>query len=167
MTPEPVLVALGANLGDPLLTLDRAVRSLRDEAGLARISSPWRTAPVGGPPGQPDYINAVALLFPPEELHGPRRLLDRLLALEKEHGRERTERWAARTLDLDLLAFGERHVSEPGLDVPHPRLQERVFVMAPLAELWPDWRHPSSGRSARELAAELGSNGCVRLPVRW
>ena len=167
MTPEPVLVALGANLGRPLETLDLAVSSLRHDAGLARISSPYRTAPVGGPPGQPDYINAVALLFPPEQLAEPRALLDWLLALEVRHGRERGERWAARTLDLDLLAFGSRSVSEPGLEVPHPRLTERAFVVEPLAGLWPDWRHPVSGRTARELARSFPPGGSLRLPVRW
>lgn len=162
-----MLVALGANLGEPLLTLDSAVRSLRQHAGLVRVSSPWRTAPVGGPAGQPDYINAVALLNPPGELAGPRRLLDWLLDLERRHGRERTERWSARTLDLDLLAYGGRSVTEPGLELPHPRLADRAFVLAPLAELWPDWRHPLTGRPARELSDGLGTAGVTRLPARW
>lgn len=165
--PEPVLIALGANLGDPLTTLDEAVRSLRLEAGLLRVSSPWRTAPVGGPPGQPDYINAVALLNPPEDLRDPRQLLDWLLELERRHGRERKERWSARTLDLDLLAFGARSLREPGLELPHPRLEDRAFVLAPLAELWPAWRHPQSGRSAEELVARLDTAGVTRLAARW
>lgn len=167
MEHEPVLVALGANLGDPLATLDRAVTRLRQAAGLARISSPWRTEPVGGPPDQPDYINAVALLFPPPALAEPRALLEWLLALEREHGRERGERWAARTLDLDILAFGQRTVDETGLTIPHPRLGERAFVVEPLAELWPDWTHPLTGAAARTLAGRLGGSGSERLPVRW
>lgn len=165
--PEPVLVALGANLGEPLATLDAAVRSLRLEAGLLRVSSPWRTSPVGGPEGQPDYINAVALLNPPDSLAQPRLLLDWLLDLERRHGRERTERWSARTLDLDLLVYGARAVSEPGLELPHPRLEERAFVLAPLAELWPAWRHPLSGRSASGLLNELNGSGVTRLTARW
>ena len=166
--PEPVLIALGANLGDPLATLDAAMRKLRQQGGLLRASSPWRTAPMGGPAGQPDYINAVALLNPPENLAEPRRLLDWLLELERSHGRERTERWSARTLDLDLLAYGTRAVSEAGLELPHPRLQERAFVLAPLAELWPDWTHPDSdGVTARELLDRLDTAGVTRLPARW
>lgn len=140
---------------------------MRQEAGLLRASSPWRTEPVGGPAGQPDFINAVALLDPPEALADPRRLLDWLLELERNHGRERQERWAARTLDLDLLAYGERRLSEPGLELPHPRLTERVFVLAPLAELWPAWQHPLTGLTAANMLAGLDATGVIRLPARW
>lgn len=164
---EPVLVALGANLGDPLETLDSAVSRLRQDAGLLRISSPWRTRAVGGPQGQPDYLNAVALLHPKAKLAEPAALLDWLLALEREHGRIRGERWEARTLDLDLLAFGTRELDERGLQLPHPRLQQRAFVLAPLAELWPDWRHPRTGLTARELLATVEQDGVTRLPARW
>lgn len=164
---EPVLVALGANLGEPLLTLDSAVRRLRQDAGLLRASSPWLTKAVGGPAGQPDYVNAVALLSPPEGLATPGRLLDWLLELEREHGRVRQERWEARTLDLDLLAFGQQQLEQPGLQVPHPRLHERAFVLAPLAELWPDWQHPQLGRSAAQLLAAADRSGVTRLQARW
>lgn len=164
---EPILIALGANLAEPFDTLRSALRSLRAEAGLLRVSSPYRTAPVGGPSGQPDYINAAALLRPVEHLPGPAELLDWLLELEREHGRTRSERWAARTLDLDLLAWGERKLDLPGLNLPHPRLQERAFVLAPLAELWPGWRHPISGLSARELLARVDLSGIDRLRMRW
>lgn len=164
---EPVLIALGANLGDPLDTLDRTVQLLRLEAGLLRVSSPWLTTPVGGPPGQPDFINAVALAVPPAPLREPRVLLDWLLAVERRFGRERSERWAARTLDLDLLAFGDRVLDLPGLQLPHPRLAERPFVLAPLSELWSDWRHPVTGATAADLLARTGSAGVTRLPPRW
>lgn len=164
---EAVVVALGANLGEPLDTLDRAVQLLRREAGLLRASSPWLTTPVGGPAGQPDYVNAVVLAVPPEPLRDPQVLLAWLLALERRFGRERSERWAARTLDLDLLAFGDRVLDLPGLQVPHPRLAERPFVLAPLAELWPDWRHPVSGERAADLLVRTGSAGVTRLPPRW
>lgn len=158
---------MGANLGEPLDTLDRAVQFLRHEAGLLRASSPWLTAPVGGPAGQPDYVNAVVLAVPPEPLRDPQVLLEWLLALERRFGRERSERWAARTLDLDLLAFGDRVLDRPGLQLPHPRLAERPFVLAPLAELWPDWRHPVAGERAADLLALTGSAGVTRLPPRW
>lgn len=167
MRPEPILLALGANLEDPLATLGQVVARLRAEAGLLRVSSPYRTAPVGGPAGQPDFINAVALLRPVATLPDPQQLLAWLLELEREHGRIRTERWAARTLDLDLLAWGERQLELPGLSLPHPRLQERAFVLAPLAELWPEWQHPLSGLSAADLLQQVGAVGVNRLPVRW
>lgn len=167
MKPEPILVALGANLADPFDTLSSALGRLRAEAGLLRVSSPYRTVPVGGPPGQPEFVNAVALLRPVAQLPEPKQLLDWLLQLEREHGRTRSERWAARTLDLDLLAWGDRRLDLPGLDLPHPRLQERAFVLVPLAELWPDWRHPVTALSARELLARVDRSGVDRLPMRW
>lgn len=167
MTPEPILVALGANLADPLATLDQVLTVLRAEAGLLRVSSPYRTAPVGGPPGQPDFINAVALLRPVAALPTPEQLLAWLLQLEQQHGRVRSERWAARTLDLDLLAWGQRQLDQPGLSLPHPRLQERAFVLAPLVELWPQWRHPVTGLSAAELLNRLDCSGVSRLAARW
>lgn len=167
MSHEPILIALGANLGDPLATLDSAVTRLRQEAGLLRTSSPWRTAAVGGPAGQPDYINAVALLRRVPALPSPELLLGWLLELERQHGRVRGERWEARTLDLDLLAWGERKVDQPGLQLPHPRLHERAFVLAPLAELWPDWPHQQTGKTATNLLGELSLHGVTRLPARW
>ena len=166
-TLRPALVALGANLGEPLAALDAVMLQLRREAGLLRASSPWLTAAVGGPAGQPDYINAVALLLPPPALARPAALLDWLLQLELDHGRVRTERWAARTMDLDLLAVGDLVLDEPGLQLPHPRLAERAFVLAPLAELWPGWSHPQSGETAADLLARQDPAGVTRLQARW
>lgn len=167
MKPEAILVAIGANLGDPLATADAVVGRLRAEGGLLRASSPYLTEPVGGPAGQPDFINAVVLLRSVPQLPDPQSLLRWLLQLEHEYGRQRTERWSARTLDLDLLAWGERQLAVPGLSLPHPRLHERPFVLAPLAELWPDWRHPGLGATAPELLAQLDQSGVTRLPARW
>lgn len=115
---------------------------------MTRRSSLWRTRPVGGPLEQPDYLNAVLALRPAEGVAAPARLLERLLSVEAEQGRARRRRWEARTLDLDLLAFGERVVREPGLTLPHPRMMERAFVLAPLSEIAPEWRHPVDGRRA-------------------
>lgn len=129
-----VFIALGSNLGDRDAHLRGALRAL-DDSGLVRVlrcSTFHETAAVGGPPGQPNYLNAVAEV---ETVLSPRGLLALLHEIERRHGRERGERAAPRTLDLDLLLFGERSIDEPGLHVPHPRMWQREFVMRPLAEL--------------------------------
>jgi 2-amino-4-hydroxy-6-hydroxymethyldihydropteridine diphosphokinase len=154
-------VGLGSNLGDRAAHLEAAVAGLAATPGarLLACSSLYETEPVG-PPGQGPYLNAVALL---ETRLPPRALLARLLELEAAAGRTRSgARNEARTLDLDLLLYGERCVDEPGLVVPHPRLHERPFVLEPLRELAPDARHPRLGRSARELAAALEASGAWR-----
>lgn len=129
-----VFIGLGSNLGDRQEHLRAALRELA-EAGDIRVlacSSFHETDPVGGPPGQPRYLNAVAELV--TEL-GPRALLERLFEVEQRHGRERSVRHGPRTLDLDLLVYRERIIDEPDLCVPHPRMWERAFVMEPLAEI--------------------------------
>ena len=149
-------IALGANLGDPVATLV-AVRP-RLEALLAawaagapvrcRWSPLFRTAPVGGPAAQPDYINA-ALLLEPCPTASPLQLLQQLLALERQFGRVRDQRWGPRRLDLDLLWCGEHGSQGPELELPHPRLAERAFVLAPLAAIDPDLLVPLPAGSAR------------------
>lgn len=110
---------------------------------VVAVSSLYETAPVGGPP-QGDYLNAVILL---DTSATAREVLGHCLSVERERGRERAERWAARTLDLDVLVAGEERIDEPGFVVPHPRLAERRFVLVPLAEVWtgplPDGRAPA------------------------
>jgi 2-amino-4-hydroxy-6-hydroxymethyldihydropteridine diphosphokinase len=149
-------VALGANLGDPRTTLEAAVVALDRSEGIRVLAvSPWlRTAPVGGPPGQPPFENGVLELA---TTLGPRALLDRLLAVEARFGRDRAHevRHGPRTLDLDLLLYGDERIAEPDLEVPHPRLEERLFVLRPLAALAPGRRLPRSGRTVRERVAEL------------
>jgi 2-amino-4-hydroxy-6-hydroxymethyldihydropteridine diphosphokinase len=147
-------VGLGSNLGDREARLRAALDGLRTTPGVASLacSSLYETAPVG-PPGQGPYLNAVARL---ETRLAPRALLARLQALERAAGRVRSGvRNEARTLDLDLLLYGDACIDEPGLEVPHPRLHERPFVLAPLRELAPDEVHPRLGRPVRELAAAL------------
>lgn len=139
-------VALGANLGDARGTLLRAFESLArlPQTRLVARSSLYRTAPIDAP-GQPDYINAVAQIattLPPLEL------LHELQAIEQAFGRERLYRNAPRTLDLDLLLYGEHCLDTPELILPHPRLAERAFVLAPLAELDPDLVIPGRTRVA-------------------
>jgi len=136
MSGARVAIALGSNLDDP----EAQVRRAFDEIGalpatrlLAR-SSLYRTGPVGYAE-QPDFVNACALV---ETSLAPRALLDELLAIEQRHGRVRTIPNGPRTLDLDLILYGDRHIDEPGLTVPHPRAHERDFVLKPLLEIWPD-----------------------------
>ncbi|MEX2543036.1 MAG: 2-amino-4-hydroxy-6-hydroxymethyldihydropteridine diphosphokinase [Trueperaceae bacterium] len=168
MAPELALIGLGSNLEDPARQLRTASMELARCGSVEALSSLYRTAPVGGPAGQPDFLNAVLALAPNASLATPRAMLDALLAIERRHGRTRRVPWEARTLDLDLLAFGERTVVEPGLSVPHPRLLERAFVLAPLCEALPEWRHPLTGASACEALALLPSAPPVtRTGLDW
>jgi 2-amino-4-hydroxy-6-hydroxymethyldihydropteridine diphosphokinase len=140
-------VGLGSNLGDR-----RAIfASALDALGPRRVSRILETEPWGRA-DQPRFLNAVAELDTDLE---PEALLARLMDVEARHGRIRTERWGPRTLDLDLLLYGDRAVSAPGLTVPHPRLAERRFVLEALAELAPDLRVPGADRTVRELLARL------------
>jgi len=151
-------VALGSNLGERRANLDAAVERLAaapEVRVLARSS--WReTAPVGGPPGQPDYLNGVVEV---ETSLAPRELLSRIKEIEQELGRVRAERWGPRAIDCDLVLYGGAVVDEPGLTVPHPRMRERRFVLSPLAEVAPEARDPVTGLTAGELLARLDGNG--------
>ena len=152
MNAERVFVGLGANLGDPQATLKHALAALAALPQTEQVaqSSLYRTAPVQA--SGPDFINAVAELRTALQ---PQALLHALQAIESAHGRERPYRNAPRTLDLDLLLFGQRVVHEPGLEVPHPRLHERAFVLQPLLELAPTLVHPRLGSLLLLLAATV------------
>jgi len=154
---EPVFIALGSNLGDRagLLLAGLARLSRLEGFELAGLSQIYETEPVG-PAGQGPYLNAV---LAGRTVLEPRRLLQEMLRIEGELGRVRQQRWGPRTLDLDLLDYGGLVVDEPGLELPHPRLHERPFVLAPLCDLAPDWRHPRLGKTARELLNETGMDG--------
>jgi 2-amino-4-hydroxy-6-hydroxymethyldihydropteridine diphosphokinase len=138
-------VGLGANLGDREATIRAALEAL---PGLVAVSSLRETDPVGVT-DQPRFLNGVAAV---ETELSARELLDALLEIERELGRERRERWGPRTIDLDLLLFGEEQIDERGLSVPHPRLHERRFALEPLSELAPDALIPGRGRVADVLA---------------
>ena len=127
-------IGLGANLGDARATLGAAIDALRalPQSALLTVSSVWRSAPIDS--SGPDYLNAVALI---ETRLAPQALLEALQRIERAHGRERPYRNAPRTLDLDLLLYGEESIATPTLQVPHPRLHERAFVLRPLAEVAP------------------------------
>lgn len=146
---------MGANLGRPLAALRGAVAEIGSLGRVEARSRIYATAPVGGPPGQPDYRNAVILVRPAPAATDPKAFLAALLEIEAHFGRERRERWAARTLDLDLLALDDVVRNDPGLILPHPRMMERAFVLVPLLDVAPEWRHPLTGRSVREALAAL------------
>ena len=160
-------LALGANMGDPLASLRSAKRRLERLAEPVGASSLYRTEPVGGPAGQPRYLNAVLVLRIPASLRDPRALLDVCLDIEREHGRVRRERWSARTLDVDVLDLDGRIVDESGLQLPHPRMMDRAFVLAPLCEVAPGWTHPRSGVAACARLSELDGSGIERTRLRW
>ncbi|TVR11610.1 MAG: 2-amino-4-hydroxy-6-hydroxymethyldihydropteridine diphosphokinase [Phormidium sp. GEM2.Bin31] len=147
---DPVAIALGSNLGDSRGMLEGAVNELRSLLGGLQQSHWYRTKPVGPP--QPDYLNGCVIGTTSLE---PLELLQRLLEIEAAFGRVRGERWGARTLDLDLLLYGDRILDHPQLQVPHPRLAERAFVLVPLAEIAPHWRDPRSGNSIKQLQEAL------------
>ena len=150
-------IALGSNLGDRagylLLALSRL--SSLPQTRLSRLSQVYQTDPVG-PPGQGPYLNMVAEI---ESGLEPQSLMQALLEIEKSLGRERTVRWGARTLDLDLLLYGEWVADIPQLTLPHPRLHERAFVLAPLCDLIPEARHPNLGVTYRQLLERVDSKG--------
>lgn len=146
---ERVFVGLGANLGDAVATLRAAIAAIDALPGTrcVRRSSLYRSAPVDTT--GPDFVNAVVELRTSLE---PEALLRELLAIEQRFGRQRPHRHAPRTLDLDLLAWGDRQVASPSLVLPHPRLHERAFVLVPLAEVAPELPWPMvSGQLVERL----------------
>jgi 2-amino-4-hydroxy-6-hydroxymethyldihydropteridine diphosphokinase len=157
---HPACIALGANIGEPLRQIEAgfsALAALPRTRLLAR-SSLYRSAPVGYA-DQPDFINAVAMI---ETALDPHALLAALLAIERAQGRVRDFPNAPRTLDLDIVLYGDLVLHEPGLTIPHARMLERAFVMVPLAEIAPDARVPGQGRVS-ELAARLEAGGVAQL----
>ncbi|MDP9243108.1 MAG: 2-amino-4-hydroxy-6-hydroxymethyldihydropteridine diphosphokinase [Actinomycetota bacterium] len=129
----PAFIGLGSNLGDRLQNLEAAVQALSETPGIRVVhsSSVYETAPVGGPP-QGDYLNAVLEI---ETGLKPRELLAALQEVERKLGRVRDERFGPRTIDVDLLTYHDDVIDEPDLQIPHPRMHERAFVLVPLAEL--------------------------------
>lgn len=149
---DRVAIALGSNLGDRVGHLDHAVARLQTLVRTLRVSRYYETAPVGGSGPQPLYLNAAVVGTTPL---APRHLLDALLEIEAERGRERPRPNAPRTLDLDLILYADRLIDEAGLVVPHPRFRERRFVLEPLAEIAPDLVDPSSHETVASLLRRL------------
>lgn len=154
-------IGLGSNLGDPETQLTSALAALNGlpDTGLVRCSSFYRSKPLG-PGDQPDFINAVALL---DSGLTAKALLARLQSIENRQGRIRDGiKWGPRTLDLDMLLYGDEIIDEPGLMVPHPEMRHRNFVLIPLLELAPDIEIPGLGRADKFLA-DTGRAGITKL----
>lgn len=143
-----VAVALGSNLGDRRHHLDFAFEQLSTILSGLRVSAIRETEPFDVPDPQPPYLNAVVTA---ESAMEPDELMLALLAIERARGRQRPSARAPRTLDLDLILFGDRVVAAPQLTIPHPRFRERRFVLEPLAELAPEWKDPVTGKTMGEL----------------
>jgi 2-amino-4-hydroxy-6-hydroxymethyldihydropteridine diphosphokinase len=156
-------IALGSNLGDRRDFLERALHALREHPGVfvGRVSSFRETKPVGGPRGQGAYLNAAAEL---QTDLAPLELLRLLLEVERRLGRVRGERWGPRTIDLDLLLYGDLVCTTPELTLPHPRLHERRFVLEPLDEVAPLMVHPLLGRTVRQLLNQLLVEDAAPVP---
>ena len=158
--PVRACIGLGGNVGDAAATLRAAFDALERLPGTHLLArSRFYRTPAWGNEAQPDFVNAAALLDTTLE---PQALLDALLSVERAFGRERRERWGPRTLDLDLLLYGDEVIDVPGLRVPHPHLHERAFVLRPLADIAPQANVPGRGRVA-ELLARVDSSGCIPL----
>ena len=147
-------LALGANLGDRLRTMvEAAARIARlAESGVGSHSNVYETAPVGGPPGQPDYLNAVVKI---ETLRSPHDLLAACLAIERDLGRQRSVPNGPRTIDIDILLYDDAVLFSDDLIIPHPRLHTRCFVLQPLADIEPALVHPGLGATVGELLERL------------
>ncbi|AFZ53946.1 2-amino-4-hydroxy-6-hydroxymethyldihydropteridin epyrophosphokinase [Cyanobacterium aponinum PCC 10605] len=154
------VIALGSNLGDSQKILNEAIFTLKETEKIQLINhSHWyQTKPVGPP--QPDYLNGCAII---NTTLSPHQLLNTLLEIEKKFGRERKEKWGARTLDLDLIFYGDLILNTSTLEIPHPRMRERTFVLEPLAEIAPHWIDPVTGLRVSELLINISENKTLNL----
>ena len=154
------VIAMGSNLGDRLDYLQGGLDGLFDTPRITflAVSPVYETTPVGGPE-QPDYLNAVVIA---ETSMPARAVLERCLSLEDAYGRVRDERWGPRTLDLDLIIYGDEVSNSPGLTLPHPRAHERAFVLAPWLDADPQAQLPGCGPVA-DLLAAVGTAGIARV----
>lgn len=152
-------IALGSNLGESQQILEQAIQQLdtHSEVRVSAVSSWYETLPVG--PEQPNYLNGCALLT---TSLSPGNLLATLLKIENEFGRVRQERWGARTLDLDILLYDDQVLETEHLQIPHPRMRERAFVLVPLAEIAPNWLDPVTGSAIAQLKHNIDCSGILQ-----
>jgi 2-amino-4-hydroxy-6-hydroxymethyldihydropteridine diphosphokinase len=145
-------IALGSNMGDSLAILSAALEALAQIPGIIieAKSSCYKTKAIG--PEQPDYFNGCATL---QVAISPEKLLENLLAIEQKFGRLRRDRWSPRTLDLDLLLYDDLILNQTNLQIPHPRMCQRAFVLVPLAEIAPDWIEPISQQLIQDLLKQV------------
>jgi 2-amino-4-hydroxy-6-hydroxymethyldihydropteridine diphosphokinase len=148
-----VILCLGSNLGDRMRHLERALEELRKQIMLERISSVYETRPVGLE-DQPWFLNLVCMGV--TRLR-PRATLEFALEVENALGRKREERFGPLSIDIDIIAYDDRVIRESDLEIPHPRMSQRGFVLEPLAEIAPEWKHPVEGRSVAEMLEGLTS----------
>ncbi|MDJ0678234.1 MAG: 2-amino-4-hydroxy-6-hydroxymethyldihydropteridine diphosphokinase [Xenococcaceae cyanobacterium MO_167.B52] len=155
-----VVIALGSNLGDSRQTLEDALIALNQIPGIKvlKTSGWYQTKPVGPP--QADYLNGCAIL---EVQQTPEELLSLLQATELQFGRVRGEKWAARTLDLDIILYEDLILDHPLLKIPHPLFTERAFVLVPLAEIAGDWVDPRSENAIAKLAQNVDCSGVKKI----
>ncbi|MDX2213210.1 MAG: 2-amino-4-hydroxy-6-hydroxymethyldihydropteridine diphosphokinase [Oculatellaceae cyanobacterium bins.114] len=160
MQQHRAAIALGSNLGDSHAILKAALTTLNQTPGITlEIASNYYQTLAVGPP-QPDYLNCCAIV---STNLTPEQLLRSLLAIELQFGRIRRERWGPRLLDLDLLLFDDSILSLPNLQLPHPRMHERAFVLVPLAEIAPNWVDPISGKAIADLAKTVDCSGVTLI----
>jgi 2-amino-4-hydroxy-6-hydroxymethyldihydropteridine diphosphokinase len=158
--PHRAAIGLGSNLGDSKAILEAGLKSLANHPGLMlQAQSPvYQTVAVGPP--QPDYLNLCALFATRLD---PETFLQTLLQTEAQFGRVRRERWGPRLLDLDLLLFDDLILDRPHLQIPHPRMRERAFVLVPLNDIAPTWIDPVSKKSIADLVKQVDCSGVTRL----
>lgn len=160
-----VYIGIGSNLGDRLQHLRSSLNRIKahPKVNLIAVSSIYETAPIGGPPQDP-FLNGTCAV---KTSLRPAALLGLLLDTEERMGRIRRERWGPRVIDLDLLLYGEWMLKTPTLEIPHPRLAERSFVLVPLAEIAPAAPVPGTGRTVQELLQDLPPTGVQLFRRRW
>ncbi len=160
LSDTPSAIALGSNQGPSRTVLEAAIKTLSSTPGIAlQAQSSWYQTQAVGPP-QPDYINGCVLLH--VQL-SPQMLLETLLGIEAKFGRVRQARWGPRSLDLDLLLYADLILNTPTLQLPHPRMRERAFVLVPLAEIAPNWVEPVSRKTITELLQAVDCSAVHQL----